>query len=267
MSKYIIILFFFLGFMLVSCNGAPNKQKQTNQKLIDQTEEASKTESVIVYKTDNLIVHRLSDHIYQHISFLNTNDFGRVACNGMLVVNENEAIIFDTPTDDGSSQELINYVSKKLNCKIKAVVPTHFHGDCVGGLETFLKYNFSAYASNKTIELLRVKGKEFSRPFNGFADSLTLSIGSKKAYVEYFGEGHTKDNVIAYFPQDNTIFGGCLIKEVGATKGNLEDANVMAWSSTVRKIKQKYPTAKIVIPGHGIAGGTELLDYTVKLFD
>ncbi|HCO82289.1 MAG TPA: subclass B1 metallo-beta-lactamase, partial [Arenibacter sp.] len=28
----------------------------------------------------------------------------------------------------------------------------------------------------------------------------------------------------------------------------------------------KYPTAKIVIPGHGIAGGTELLDYTIKLF-
>ena len=267
MSRYIIIHFFFLGLMLVSCNGAPNKPKHTDQQLNDQTEKAFKTDSLIVYKSDNLIIHRLSDHIYQHISFLNTNDFGRVACNGMLVVYENEAIVFDTPTDDESSQELINYVSKKLNGNIRAVVPTHFHGDCVGGLETFLKDNISAYASNKTIELLGVNGKEFSKPLNGFADSLTLNIGSKKAYVEYYGEGHTKDNVIAYFPQDNTIFGGCLIKEVGAAKGYLGDANVMAWSNTVRKIKQKYPTAKMVIPGHGIAGGIELLDYTVKLFD
>ncbi|MBU2905256.1 MULTISPECIES: subclass B1 metallo-beta-lactamase [Arenibacter] len=266
MAKYLIVVFSFAGLLLASCNETSNKQNRTDQKIVAQTAQASLADSSIVYKTDNLIVNRLSDHIYQHISFLNTNDFGRVACNGMLVVYENEALVFDTPTDDESSLELINYVTKKLNCEIKVVVPTHFHGDCVGGLEAFYKYNIPAYASNSTIELLGAKDKVFSRPMNGFVDSLALNIGGKKVYVEYFGEGHTKDNVIGYVPLDNAIFGGCLIKEVGATKGNLEDANVKTWSNTVRKIKQKYPAAKIIIPGHGIAGGTELLDYTIKLF-
>ena len=266
MAKYILVILSFVVLLLVSCNEASNKRNQTDQKVIGQTAKASSADSVIVYKTDNLIVHRLSNHIYQHISFLNTNDFGRVACNGMLVVKENEALVFDTPTDDESSLELINYVTQNLKCKIKVVVPTHFHGDCVGGLETFYKYNIPAYASNSTIELLGAKGKVFSKPINGFTDSLALNIGSEKAYVEYFGEGHTKDNVVGYVPWDNAIFGGCLIKEVDANKGNLEDANIKAWSNTVRKLKQKYPTAKIVIPGHGIAGGTELLDYTIKLF-
>jgi len=252
--------------LLASCKDAANKQNQTAQKVIAQTTQAFLADSSIVYKTDNLIVHRLSNHIYQHVSFLNTNDFGRVACNGMLVVYQNEALVFDTPTDDESSLELINYVTEKLNCEIKEVVPTHFHGDCVGGLETFYKYNIPAYASNSTIELLGAKNKVFSQSMNGFVDSLALNVGGKKVYVEYFGEGHTKDNVIGYVPMDNAIFGGCLVKEVGAGKGNLEDANEQAWSNTVRKIKQKYPTARIIIPGHGIAGGTELLDYTIKLF-
>tara|TARA_R100000935_G_scaffold58729_1_gene97331 strand:+ start:4129 stop:4935 length:807 start_codon:yes stop_codon:yes gene_type:complete len=266
MAKFIIVVFSFLGLLFVSCNDATNKRNQTDQLVVGQTVKTSLADSTIVYKTDNLIVHRLSNHIYQHISFLNTNDFGRVACNGMLVVKENEALVFDTPTDDESSLELINYVTQNLNSKIQVVVPTHFHGDCVGGLETFFEYNIPAYASHSTIELLGANGKVFSKPMIGFTDSLVLDIGNEKAYVEYFGEGHTKDNVVGYFPLDNAIFGGCLIKEVDASKGNLEDANIMAWSNTVRKLKQKYPTAKIVIPGHGIAGGTELLDYTIKLF-
>ncbi|MNY76298.1 Beta-lactamase type II precursor [compost metagenome] len=62
------------------------------------------------------------------------------------------------------------------------------------------------------------------------------------------------------------MFGGCLIKEVEASKGYLGDANVKEWSQTVKKIKQRFPDAKIIIPGHGNIGGTELLDYTIKLF-
>jgi len=69
--------------------------------------------------------------------------------------------------------------------------------------------------------------------------------------VHYYGEGHTKDNVIVYFPDDKVVFGGCLIKAVDAGKGNLEDANVAAWPETVRKLKRNYPDTKIVIADHG----------------
>ena len=58
-----------------------------------------------------------------------------------------------------------------------------------------------------------------------------------------------------------------MIKEVGAPKGFLGDANIKEWPATVEKIKQQYPNAKIVIPGHGKQGGSELFDYTIKLFE
>jgi hypothetical protein len=62
------------------------------------------------------------------------------------------------------------------------------------------------------------------------------------------------------------VFSGCLIKELGASKGNLADANVIAWPNTIRNLKQKYPEAQILIPGHGKSGGTEFFDCTIKLF-
>ncbi len=228
---------------------------------------STKTDSLASYKTQNLIIQKLSNHIYTHISFLKTNDFGNVACNGMIVVNKNEAVIFDTPSNNQGAAELINYVSNTLKCKIKAIIPTHFHNDCVGGLEKFNEFNIPAFASAKTIELLNQQGTKFSKPINSFDNKFSIKIGHKKVYAAYFGEGHTRDNIIGYFPDDNAIFGGCLIKETGASKGFLGDANINTWSETVRKIKQAYLGAKIVIPGHGKWGGTELFDYTIKLFD
>jgi len=202
-------------------------------------------DSNIVYQSNNLHIKKLSAHVYQHISFLNTNSFGRVECNGMVVVNNKEAMVFDTPTDDKSSAELISYFSQQLGCTIKAIVPTHFHEDCVGGLESFRKNKIPAFASSKTIALLQPKDPAIISHLRSFNNSVQFTIGGKKVYAEYFGEGHTKDNVIGYFPDDNAVFGGCLIKEMNATKGFLGDANLTAWPETVQKLKQKYPNTKI----------------------
>jgi metallo-beta-lactamase class B len=73
--------------------------------------------------------------------------------------------------------------------------------------------------------------------------------------------------VVAYFPTDQVLFGGCLIKEVGATVGYLGDANTSAWSETVTRVKANFPKVKTVIPGHGKVGGVDLLDYTIRLFE
>ncbi|WP_281503793.1 subclass B1 metallo-beta-lactamase [Arenibacter sp. F26102] len=224
------------------------------------------SDSLKVYESENLIVLKLSQHIYQHISFLNTDDFGKVASNGMLVINNHKGVVFDTPTDDKSSLELIKFVTKKLKTDITAVIPTHFHEDCIGGIANFVDKGIPVYANNKTMALFKTKKLNFSKHINEFNGKLSLNIGEKKVYAEYFGEGHTEDNIIGYFPEDETIFGGCLIKEKNAGKGYLGDANTAEWPATVQNIKLKYPDTKIVIPGHGEYGGTALLDYTIQLF-
>ena len=216
-------------------------------------------------ESKNLRIERVAENTFIHTSYLKTEKYGDFPCNGMLVMSDGEAIIYDTPIDDGAANELISWVTDDLKCKITAVVSTHFHTDCLGGLNAFHEKGIPSYSSFKTIELA-TKDSLATIPQNGFEDSLELNVGNKKIINEFLGEGHTTDNIIAYFPTDQVLFGGCLIKEVNAGKGNLADANTKAWPTTVNKIKSKYREANIIIPGHGKQGGPELLDYTIELF-
>lgn len=216
------------------------------------------------FKTDDLVLQKVSDHAYTHLTYLQTQSFGKVPCNGLIVFDGGEAIIFDTPVDDATSEKVIRWVEDSLKCKVKAVIATHFHEDCVGGLKAFHAHGIPSYATNKTIAF--DKERKFPVPQKGFDGRLDLKVGKKKVLAAFYGEGHTRDNIIGYFPDEKVMFGGCLIKEVDATKGNLADANVQAWPATVTKIKQQYPDVKVVIPGHGKIGDTALLDYTIKLF-
>lgn len=260
-----------VGFVLIACQNKPGNQGKANisgaeKVTVDTVSRSAGTITDTVYRSENLIIRKLSDHTFQHISYLNTEDFGKVDCNGMIVTGNNEAVVFDTPADTQSSRELIRYLSEAMNYTIKAVVATHFHGDCVAGLAQFHEARIPSYANNSTIALLKKKDASAVIPQSGFDGSLELNVGGQPVSAEFFGEGHTKDNIIGYYPEENVLFGGCLIKEAGAGKGNLEDANEAAWAETVKKIKNKYPNAAIVIPGHGKPGGTELLDYTIRLF-
>lgn len=266
MKKLVLLLFLITELTFVSCKTS-SKETQIKKENSNDKSKTTQVDSLIRYQTENLIIRKLSNHVYEHTSFLDTDDYGKVGCNGMLVVNENKGIIFDTPTDNKSSLELLNFVANELKSEVIAVIPTHFHKDCVGGIQVFEEQNIPTYATKQTIELLKGSGQRFAKSIKEFKDNLTLSIGNKKVYAEYFGEGHTKDNIIGYFPEDAALFGGCLIKKIDASKGYLGDANTNEWSETVRKIKMKFPNVNIVIPGHGKWGGNELFDYTIALFE
>lgn len=219
----------------------------------------------VIYQTANLIITKLSANVFEHTSFLKTDDFGTVPCNGMIVRESDEAIVFDTPVDDVSSEELINWISETLHCKITAVVATHFHMDCLGGLQAFHQHGIPSYASAQTIEL--AKKNKFNIPENSIGNTFTFRVGTKEVHTRYFGKGHTSDNIVAYFPDEHTLFGGCLIKERKAGKGYLGDADTKEWPATVQQIKQAFPDVKTVIPGHGKTGNKKLLDYTIRLFE
>jgi metallo-beta-lactamase class B len=220
--------------------------------------------TLISYETKNLRIQQLTEHTFMHTSYLNTDSFGKVPCNGMIVMDKGEAIVFDTPVNDADSEDLIDYLEEILNSQVKGVIVTHFHKDCLGGLRIFHDRNITSYANQRTIGLARAKGELL--PQNAFDTSLKLNVGSKKVLAEFIGEGHTRDNIIGFFPDEKVMFGGCLIKSNGAGKGNLEDANIAAWSQTVTHLKNKYPKSSVIIPGHGTPGGIELLDYTIALF-
>lgn len=216
------------------------------------------------YKSDRLELVPINPSLYVHISYLNTNEWGKVGCNGMVYINKDSAYVFDTPASDTASQELIRVLQKKWKLKIKGVIVNHYHNDCLAGLMVFHKAGISSYASELTIKA--AKKENLSVPQHGFAEKQVLKIGNQEIINQYFGEAHTKDNIVSYIPEFNALFGGCMAKAIDAGFGHVGDANIAAWANTIRAVQAGFPAIKVVVPGHGDYGDGSLLDFTAGLF-
>ena len=223
-----------------------------------------KAQQKVLLDNDLLKIEALKPGVYLQISYLQTDDFGKVGCNGLIYVNKGEAAVFDTPATEEASEELLNFIENTLKAKTVAVVINHFHDDCLGGLNAFHKRGIPSYASSLTAYL--AKKEENNIPEQLFTDSLTLTIGEGIVQNQFWGAAHTFDNIISYLPAEKVLFGGCMVKEIGASKGFTGDADLSQWSHTIQKVKTNYPEVEIVVPGHGKTGGTALFDYTSTLF-
>ena len=216
------------------------------------------------YKSKTLEITQLTTNTFVHTSILKIPNYGNFPCNGLVYINNNEAVVFDTPVDDATALELINWIEKELGCTIKAIVVNHAHDDCLGGLKAFHNKGIASYAYELALQFANRDG--YVVPQNGFVGKLELEIGDTKIINGFVGEGHTFDNIISYMPDEKVMFGGCLIKEVGVGKGNVKFANLEQWSHTVTKIKERFTEVEFIVPGHGKSGGAELFDYTIELF-
>lgn len=227
-------------------------QVQCSSQKIDQA-----------YTSETLKIIPISENSFIHVSYLQTESIGKVACNGLIYMNDGEALVFDTPSDRKTTLELLNWLGKTQHQKVKGLVVNHYHIDAMGGIAEFSLKGIPSYANIRTYAHIDTLDE---KPTHVFDEEKILKVGQSEVHNRFFGEAHTADNIVSYIPDEELLYGGCMVKSVGAPKGNLEDANVDEWGNTIRKIKQEYPNLKTIVPGHGKHGNTELLDYTIQLF-
>jgi len=207
---------------------------------------------------------KISDNAYIHVSYATLPNYGKVAANGLIYINGKEAFLFDTPWTDSLTEVLVTYLNRDMGLKIKGFVPNHWHEDCMGGLAYLKRIGISSYASQKTVEIAR--SKNLSVPEHGFTDSLSLMLGDKLIKCYFPGAAHSMDNIVVWIPSERILFPGCMIKSMNATDlGNTSDGDLKAYPATINWVIKRFLSAKIVIPGHGNAGGPELLTHTRSL--
>src|SRR5687767_13925095 len=189
--------------------------------------------------TDDLEIIQLSKNAYLHVSWVTMAPYGRFSDNGLIYINNKEAVVMDTPMNDTLSGLLLDWFSKTFpGVTIKAVVINHFHDDCLGGLRSFHERGISSYANYMTNE--SIKSDSVVKPQQTFTGMQTLRIGKQNIENRYFGEAHSKDNIVTWIPSEKILFGGCMIKALDAGRGNLADANLKQWSATVQRVKAAY---------------------------
>jgi len=203
-----------------------------------------------------------ADNIWLYHSYMQTDDWGLVSSNGLVVVNEGDAYIIDTPWSETDTEVLLDWIEEQ-GWQPKASISTHFHLDRSAGIAVLNERSIDTYASHQTNQLLAEQGwamatKEFD------TEKFSLLDGVIEAY--YPGPGHAMDNIVVWLPQAQILDGGCMIRELSTKSlGYTEDGSVEDWAHSVQNVIDQFPDIVQVIPGHGQPGGPELLTHTQEL--
>ncbi|MFY8350688.1 subclass B1 metallo-beta-lactamase [Pseudoalteromonas sp. SSM20] len=209
-----------------------------------------------------LTVTAIDENIYQHVSYEQVGKWGMVGASGLVVVDGKDAFFIDTPWSNSDTEKLVDWTQEQ-GFTLKAAVVTHFHQDASGGLDALNKRNIPTYAYKKTNQLLE-KHKGLSATH--IIEENKFSLLKDKIEVFYPGGGHTADNVVVWLEKPQMLFGGCFVKGLNSKNlGNLEDAVVSKWPTSIENTLKQFPNIKLVVPGHGKAGNKELLTHTLHL--
>ncbi len=213
-----------------------------------------------------LTVSKIAENVFQHVSYKEVKGFGLVPASGLVVINDKDAHIIDTPWTNTDTEQLVTWINSQ-GFTLKSSISTHFHDDRAGGISYLNKLSIDTYASEFTNKLLASRNKTVAK------HSLSLPLPKKKQLmvndtveVFYPGAGHSMDNIVVWLPEHKILFGGCFVKSLSSTSlGYTGDADIKQWPISMQTLIEQYPQVKIVVPGHGKIGDKKLLTNTKAL--
>ena len=257
--KKFLLLFVYLCFSNIFWAISQNKKSP-----FEDPDVLSEVSKIIISKDIELT--QVKDSFFVHTSWFEHSKFGRFPSNGLIFIKNGKVLIIDTPNNNEQTEILCNYLNQTFKVKIKKLIVGHYHNDCLGGLEYLTKIGVSSL-SNKLTKEKCIENK-LAITSEIFMGKKILDFEGETVICQYFGGGHTIDNIVVYFPDHKLLFGGCLIKDLKAKNlGNTEEAVIKEWKKTVEKISAQYPNIEYVIPGHGEYGNSQLLYHTIKLVE
>jgi metallo-beta-lactamase class B len=210
-----------------------------------------------------LTISHLTGDFYIYTTY-NTYEGNQLPANGMYVITNSGAVLFDTPWDTTQFQPLLDSIKFKHNQRVTLCIATHWHSDRTEGLEYYRQLGIQTYTTLQTDEWSKKNHKKRAE-FLMTKDTI-FNTGQYSFEIYYPGGGHTEDNIIAWFSKEKILYGGCLIK--GADAGNLGylgDANVAAYESTLKKVQKKCPDPNFIIISHSDWNNIHSLEHSIKL--
>jgi glyoxylase-like metal-dependent hydrolase (beta-lactamase superfamily II) len=184
--------------------------------------------------------------------------------NSLYVITNVGAVLIDTPWNENQTEPLLDSIWKRHGKKVILCIVTHSHADRTAGLDILNQKGIPTFSSLQTKQLCAEKSEK--QPSLYFTRDTSFQIGQLTLQTFYPGEGHTKDNLVIWFPQQKVLYGGCLVKSCQTGNlGNIADANLQEWPNTIKNLIQKFPEARYIIPGHQDWRSKKALKHTLSL--
>lgn len=214
-------------------------------------------------QAQKLEISHLTGDFYVYTTY-NSFNWKPYPSNSMYLVTGEGVVMFDTPWDEKQFQPLLDSIQKRHGKKVVLCLATHYHADRTAGLEFLKAKGIKTYTSKQTYDLCK-QFKE-SQPEFYFKKDTVFKVGRYNFETFYPGKGHTKDNIVIWFPNEKVLYGGCFVKSTEHEDlGNLSDADVRAWPKSIRKVLKKCPDPRYVIPGHLDWKNSKSLEHTLKM--
>lgn len=224
----------------------------------------SQSDHVTIRVSEDIELIKISENAYMHVTWTELPGYGRASANGLIFINDGRAFLFDTPWNDSLTMALYCWMRDSMNAPVAGFIPNHWHEDCMGGLGFLQAQKVESYAHQMTIDIAR--SKQLPVPDHGFKDSLQLYLGDRAIHCYYLGAAHSLDNIVVWIPSEQILFAGCMVKCLGSGNlGNTADGDLNAYPGTLGRLLDRFPGAKVVIPGHGPYGGMELIRHTLTM--
>ena len=210
-----------------------------------------------------LEITHLTGDFYVYVTY-NLYKGSRLPANGMYVVTDKGVVLIDSPWDTTQFQPLLDSIQSRHRQPVVLCIATHFHEDRTGGLEYYKSKGIKTFTSTQTDELSRARGMKRAEFL--LAHDTVFTVGQHRFETYFPGKGHAPDNIVLWFGKEKILYGGCLIKSVADTSlGNLSDASVTDYPSTIKKVQQKFIGPRYIITGHNNWTNTGSLAHTLQM--
>ena len=210
-----------------------------------------------------LNISHLTGDFYVYTTY-NVYEGNSIPAHGMYVLTNDGAVLFDTPWDTTQFQPLLDSIKIRHNKEVIICIATHWHSDRTEGLGYYKRHGIKTYTTKLTDDLSKKNNKKRAEFL--MTNDTVFTVGQYSFEVYYPGEGHTSDNIIAWFGNEKVLYGGCLIKGADAENlGYLGDANVSEYEATLKNVKKKCPDPKFIIVSHHDWTNVNSLKHSIKL--
>jgi metallo-beta-lactamase class B VIM len=215
--------------------------------------------------TPDLQVRELRPGVWMHTSWQVLDTGQRFPSNGLIVRDGDHLFLVDTAWGEQPTEQLLKWIDGTLRLPVRAAIATHFHGDRLGGAAPLQRRGIAVYGHPLTPALAATIKLPAPQVLAGLGQVGGVDrLGPLEIF--YPGPAHTRDNVVVWLPESRILAGGCAVRAGDATSlGNVADADVGAYASSMRRVLERYPKAEVVVPGHGDPGGVALLRNTIKV--
>lgn len=216
-------------------------------------------------QTEDLQVYPLNDHLWVHRSWARVEG-ERYPANGLIILDDDQLILVDTAWGNALTSELLSWIEDYFGRKPDMAILTHAHADRIGGLPALAEQHIAAYVHpmTRTLAAAKFPREQLPKAIDELEQDTSAQLGSLEVF--YPGPAHSPDNIVVWYDDMKLLFGGCAVKSSSAVDIHyVEGSSPAGWGAAISRIQTRYPSAEIVVPGHGPVGEDPLLNHTLEL--